>query len=91
MFEALTVEVVPKDKVLEHTVLFIKTISSSGIVRPKAQIRTKMFMKNVISTNQVHPETIKINTRTIAIKISPPPKMFFLTTETPNNLIYTKN
>ena len=85
------VEAAPKDKVSERTVLSIRTISSSGIVRPKARIPTKMCMKSVISTNPTHLAITKTNSQPIATKISPWPKPLRLTTKTLDSLSRLKN
>ena len=85
------VEAAPKDKLLERTLLSIRTISSSGIVRPKARIPTKMCMKSVISTNLTHPAITKTNSQPITTKISPWPKTLPLTTKTLDSLPRFKN
>lgn len=87
----MIVEVAPKDKALEHIAPSIKIIYSSGIVRPKAQIRTKTYMKNGILTNLTHLGAIKTIWQPIATKISPWPKTLRLTSETLDSLSHMKN
>jgi hypothetical protein len=59
---ASTADPAPKDKALELTVLSIRTILSSEIVRPKVQTPTRTITKKETLTILIPQEIIKMRT-----------------------------